>query len=410
MISLRWFGNILFLLKSAKDEIEIINWVHLGSSPEECAENIRSMQQGGSFEILDSFVSKNWPVPLSSDDCMKLGQYGTLFDKTHASTEMPLEIATETLLLTTGIFKSEAALHSVLRETGLALAKDRLRKRGENRDRYVVQAIHAIDDMDRILNLVSNRTYEWYGIHFPELFDLSRDNLQFLRFVRLGSRDSFTEENLSDLSDKRQHRILEAKEDSLGVDLPEEDLQPVQKLASFGVEIARVRDDLERYVDAIMPEIAPNLTALIGGRLGARLIASTGSLENLAKKPSSTMQVLGAEKALFRALKDGSQPPKHGYLFQSPLVHRAPMHQRGKIARSLAGKLSIAARVDFFSGEFIADQLQKEIDTRLKEIASAYPKPPKRRQKKKLKRSQTGGRRPKAKRRQKRLKKDERRN
>ncbi|MHA2272141.1 MAG: NOP5/NOP56 family protein [Candidatus Hodarchaeales archaeon] len=410
MTSLHWFGNILFLLKSEKDEIEIVDWVHLGSSPEECAENIRSMQQGGSFEILDSFVSKNWPASLSSDDCMKLGQYGALFDNTPVSAEMPLEIAIETLLLTNSIFESEAALQSVLRETGLALAKDRLRKRGEDRDRYVVQAIHAIDDMDRILNLVSNRTYEWYGIHFPELFDLSRDNLQFLRFVRLGSRDSFTEKNLSDLSDKRQHRILEAKGDSLGVDLPEEDLQPVQKLASFGVEIARVRDDLERYVDAIMPEIAPNLTALIGGRLGARLIASTGSLENLAKKPSSTMQVLGAEKALFRSLKDGSQPPKHGYLFQSPLVHRAPLHQRGKIARVLAGKLSIAARVDFFSGEFIADELQKEIDARLKEIASVYPKPPKRKQKKKLKRSKTGGRRPRARRRQKRPKKDERRN
>ncbi|MHA2367545.1 MAG: NOP5/NOP56 family protein [Candidatus Hodarchaeales archaeon] len=410
MTSLHWFGNILFLLKSEKDEIEIVDWVHLGSSPEECAENIRSMQQGGSFEILDSFVSKNWPASLSSDDCMKLGQYGALFDNTPVSAEMPLEIAIETLLLTNSIFESEAALQSVLRETGLALAKDRLRKRGEDRDRYVVQAIHAIDDMDRILNLVSNRTYEWYGIHFPELFDLSRDNLQFLRFVRLGSRDSFTEKNLSDLSDKRQQRILEAKGDSLGVDLPEEDLQPVQKLASFGVEIARVRDDLERYVDAIMPEIAPNLTALIGGRLGARLIASTGSLENLAKKPSSTMQVLGAEKALFRSLKDGSQPPKHGYLFQSPLVHRAPLHQRGKIARVLAGKLSIAARVDFFSGEFIADELQKEIDARLKEIASVYPKPPKRKQKKKLKRSKTGGRRPKTRRRQKRPKKDERRN
>ncbi|MFX0114070.1 MAG: NOP5/NOP56 family protein [Candidatus Hodarchaeota archaeon] len=401
MISLHWFGNILFLLKSEEKHAKIVEWAYLGNSPEECAENIRLMRRGESFDILASFASKNWPTPLNPDDCLKLGQNGSLFDESSVSTQTLFELDVETLLLDANIFKSGDALHSTLREIGLALAKDRLRKRGEARDRYVVQAIHAIDDMDRVLNLVSNRTYEWYEIHFPELFDLSRDNLQFLRFVRLGSRDSFTIESLAELSEKRRNRILETKDISLGVNLPEEDIQPIQKFASFGVEIARVRDDLEKYIDEIMPEVAPNLTALIGGRLGARLIASAGSLENLAKKPSSTIQVLGAEKALFRSLKDGSQPPKHGYLFQSPLIHRAPMHQRGKIARLLAGKLSIAARVDFFSGEFIADELQKDIDARLKEITTVYAEPPKRKRKPKSKRHSAPKRSSKPKRRRK---------
>lgn len=406
MITLHWFGNVLFLLKSDDEKVEITDWVHLGRSSEECAENILLMRQGESFEILDEFISRNWPMSLNSDNCLKLGQFGVLSADPSVSTEKALKINVENLLLDSGIFPSEDALHSVLSEIGLTLAKARLRNRGEARDHYVVQAIHAIDDMDRVLNLVSNRTYEWYGIHFPELFDLSRDNLQFLRFVRLGSRDNFTEENLSELSEKRKTRILETKATSLGVGLPEDDLQPIQKLASFGVEIARVRESLEAYIDEIMPEIAPNLTALIGGRLGARLIASTGSLENLAKKPSSTMQVLGAEKALFRSIKEGSSPPKHGYLFQSPLIHRAPVHQRGKIARSLAGKLTIAARVDYFSGEFIADELQKGLDSRLKEIATVYAEPPKRKHKMKSRRQAPTRRRSKPRHRRKHPKKE----
>ena len=382
---MHWFGNVLFSLGIDGKNVEVTDWVRFGDSPEECAKNVGLMRRSESFSILDDFVSKNWANPLNSEDCLKLGQNGVLFespaDSANESALSSSDFDIEKFLLSAGAFPNKQELRSTVRQIGLALAKERLRDRGEARDRYVVQAIHAIDDMDRILNLVSNRVFEWYGIHFPELFDLVRDNLQFLRLVRLGLRNNFSDETLSELSEKRKRKILEVKGESLGVSLPEDDLRPVQELASFGVEIAKVRDHLDSYVDEIMTEVAPNLTALIGGRLGARLIARTGSLENLAKKPSSTMQVLGAEKALFRSLKEGTKPPKHGYIFQSPLIHRAPIHQRGKIARVLAGKLSIASRVDYFSGEFIADVLQKEVDTRIKEIVTTYAEPPKRKRK-----------------------------
>lgn len=125
-----------------------------------------------------------------------------------------------------------------------------------------------------------------------------------------------------------------------------------------------------------MKEVAPNLRELVGSSLGARLIALTGSLEGLAKKPASTIQVLGAEKALFRSLKTGARPPKHGIIFQHQYIHNAPRWQRGKIARALAGKLSIAARVDAFHGEFVADSLKKILDKRVEDIQKKYSKPP----------------------------------
>jgi nucleolar protein 56 len=131
-----------------------------------------------------------------------------------------------------------------------------------------------------------------------------------------------------------------------------------------------------------MKEVAPNVTALVGPLLGARLLSLAGSLEELAKLPASTVQVLGAEKALFRALRTGGKPPKHGVIFQFAEIRRAPKWQRGKIARALATKLAIAAKVDFFTGRYIGDELKKRLYERIEEIKKLYPKPPKREEKK----------------------------
>nr|3GQU_A Chain A, Nop5p Protein [Pyrococcus horikoshii]3GQX_A Chain A, NOP5P PROTEIN [Pyrococcus horikoshii]3GQX_B Chain B, NOP5P PROTEIN [Pyrococcus horikoshii] len=136
---------------------------------------------------------------------------------------------------------------------------------------------------------------------------------------------------------------------------------------------------LEDYIDKAMDDVAPNLKALVGAKLGARLISLAGGLKELAMLPSSTIQVLGAEKALFRHLRTGAKPPKHGVIYQYPAINRSPWWQRGKIARALAGKLAIAARVDYFSGEYIAEELKKELEARIKEIKEKYPRPPKRR-------------------------------
>ncbi|MFX0090163.1 MAG: NOP5/NOP56 family protein [Candidatus Hodarchaeota archaeon] len=263
------------------------------------------------------------------------------------------------------------------REIAYHLARSQIKAVAKARDVFISQAIHALDDFNATLNLIANRLFEWYGLHFPELSSLTRDNVQYMQLIKeIGNQQNFTKKRLSYLSDTRSERILEAKNGSLGVEMPEYDLEPVRKLAELGLQTNRSKEFLEKYIEEAMLQTAPNLSSLISPLVGARLIALAGSLENLAKKPSSTVQVLGAEKALFRALKTKTAPPKHGILFQSPLVHQAVPHQRGRIARALAAKISMAARIDFFSGEFLADELKVSLDQRIKVIQEQYSSPP----------------------------------
>ncbi|MFX0061170.1 MAG: NOP5/NOP56 family protein [Candidatus Hermodarchaeota archaeon] len=264
------------------------------------------------------------------------------------------------------------------REIANHLARTEIKAVAEARDVFISQAIHALDDLTATLNLIANRLYEWYGLHFPELSELTRDNVQYMQLItEIGNQENFTKKKLVHISDTRLENILNAIKGSLGVEMPEYDLEPVRKLAELGIQTNRSKEFLEKYLEEAMQQTAPNISALAGPLIGARLIALAGSLENLAKKPSSTIQVLGAEKALFRALKTDTEPPKHGVLFQNPLVHQAPLHQRGKIARALAAKLSMAARIDFFSGEFLADELKASLDQRIKVIREQYADVPK---------------------------------
>ena len=137
-----------------------------------------------------------------------------------------------------------------------------------------------------------------------------------------------------------------------------------------------LRQNLQNYADSTVEELAPNVQALVGSLLAARLIALAGGLKNLAKMPASTIQILGAEKALFRSLKTGARPPKHGIIFQDTRIHDAKKWQRGKMSRALAGKLAIAARTDAFSGRYIGDSLKANLERRVEEIRDKYRKPP----------------------------------
>ena len=273
---------------------------------------------------------------------------------------------------------SPTELISLLRSKSLVNTQSLLRENVEARDKYIAQAINSIDDINSILNLIYARLSEWYGIHFPELLDLVRDNNQYIRLVskmRGKVRSEIVSEEIDTLSERRQELIHQAAESSLGADISTYDMNPISNLASFGVEILNTKETLETYIEESMKVVAPNLQLLVGSLLGARLISLAGSLENLAKRSSGTIQVLGAEKALFRHLRSGEDPPKHGVIFQSQYIHSAKKHQRGKIARALAGKLSIASRVDFFSGEFIAPTLVENLEKRIEEIKENFPEP-----------------------------------
>jgi len=242
-----------------------------------------------------------------------------------------------------------------------------------------VQAIQTIDDMDKTLNLFMGRIREWYGLHFPELDRLIEKHETYARLIlNLGRRDNFTVENLEKegLPKAKAGQVTEAARASMGAELSEEDMKQIQAMCGNTLGLYDARQSLEKYVDTVMEEVAPNTRALVGSLLGARLIALVGGLNNLAKLPASTVQVLGAEKALFRALRTGARPPKHGIIFQHSLIHEAKRWQRGKLARALAGKLAIAARTDAFSGKYAGEALKASLEKRVGEIEEKYGKPP----------------------------------
>ncbi|WP_297497882.1 C/D box methylation guide ribonucleoprotein complex aNOP56 subunit [Thermococcus sp.] len=267
---------------------------------------------------------------------------------------------------------------------GIALTRLRIQEQSGARDKMIIQAIEALDDIDKVINLLVSRLREWYGLHFPELDELLPKHQQYAAFVKeIGPRENITREKLEKLGfpDGKIEKILNAAEKSMGAPIGKFDSEIIRKLASEIGDLYRLREQIEDYLEMAMDEVAPNVKALVGAKLGARLLSLAGGLRELAVMPASTIQVLGAEKALFRHLRSGAKPPKHGVIFQYPAINRSPWWQRGKIARALAGKLAIAARVDYFSGEYIGGELKKELEQRVKEIKEKYPNPPKRKAK-----------------------------
>lgn len=283
------------------------------------------------------------------------------------------------LAVSLGLVSSEEEFFKWLHDVMMEYTRRKLRKEAQKRDLLAVQAIRAIDDIDKTINLYIARLREWYSVHFPELDEMIKEHPEYAKLVyELGHRDNFTVSSLIKLgySEEKAKKIAEAARNSIGADLSDFDIEYIKVLAGIILDLYKLRNTLEEYIEAVMKEVAPNITALVGPKLGARLLSLAGGLEEMAKLPASTIQVLGAEKALFRALRTGGKPPKHGVIFQHPAIHKSPRWQRGKIARALAAKLSIAAKVDFFSGRFIGDKLVKEFEERVEEIKASTPKPP----------------------------------
>jgi nucleolar protein 56 len=284
------------------------------------------------------------------------------------------------LLLESGLVKSEEEVLPFELSVTYEFTRRGLMGAAKKRDMLAAHSIRTIDDIDKTVNLFVNRLREWYSVHFPELNDIVEDHRLYVKLVAsLGSRENFSESSLKELGVPEQlaGKILDASKRSLGADISEHDLEAIRTFASIILQLYELRDQLEGYVNRIMKEVAPNITELVGPLLGARLISLAGGLDRLATMPASTIQVLGAEKALFRALRTGGRPPKHGIIFQYPEIFRAPKWQRGKIARALAAKLAIAAKVDAFSGRFVGDRLNAELRERIDEIKKIYAAPPK---------------------------------
>lgn len=233
---------------------------------------------------------------------------------------------------------------------GLAhsLSRYKLKFSPDKVDTMIIQAVCLLDDLDKELNNYIMRCREWYGWHFPELGKLITDNITFVKVIRtIGTRDNVAQSDLSDiLPEELEEKVKEIAEISMGTEIAEEDILNIQHLCDQVIEISNYRAQLYEYLKSRMMAIAPNLTVLVGDLVGARLISHAGSLMNLAKHPASTVQILGAEKALFRALKAKKDTPKYGLIYHAQLIGQASTKNKGKISRMLAAKAALATRVD----------------------------------------------------------------
>ncbi|KAF7197703.1 Nucleolar protein 58 [Pseudocercospora fuligena] len=232
-----------------------------------------------------------------------------------------------------------------------SLSRHKLKFSPDKVDTMIIQAIALLDDLDKELNTYAMRVKEWYGWHFPELAKIINDNLAYSRLIlAMGMRSNASSTDLSDiLPEEIETSVKGAAEISMGTEITDEDLENIQALAEQVVGFTEYRAQLSSYLSARMQAIAPNLTALVGELVGARLIAHAGSLMNLAKSPASTIQILGAEKALFRALKTKHDTPKYGLIYHASLIGQASGKNKGKIARMLATKSTLGLRVDALS-------------------------------------------------------------
>eukprot|EP00039_Didymoeca_costata_P018613 m.334201 g.334201 ORF g.334201 m.334201 type:complete len:496 (+) comp17311_c0_seq1:186-1673(+) len=232
-----------------------------------------------------------------------------------------------------------------------SLSRYKLKFSPDKVDTMIVQAISLLDDLDKELNTYAMRVREWYGWHFPEMGKIVTDNLAYARVViSLGFRTDIQKKSLEDVLDEDVvDDVKEAAQISMGSEISDVDLMNIQHLAEQVIAITEYRDQLYDYLKNRMHAIAPNLTVMVGDLVGARLIAHSGSLLNLAKHPASTVQILGAEKALFRALKTKHDTPKYGLLYHASLVGQSQPKNKGKMSRVLAAKAVLMARFDAFA-------------------------------------------------------------
>lgn len=361
----------VFFQKDPKETAEKLAKIEAGKVVDEIVKLIEKLQEKGYttfvFESLE--IARNIREKLNIDvDVAKPSEAGELLRRN-------IDRFAEEV----GFVKHAPDIRRWTHKVSMELTKMRVKRAIEKRDLAVVQAIQTIDDFDKTLNLFIGRIREWYGLHFPELDRLVEKHETYARLVaNLGDRENLTRENLEKegLPRAKAERIVEVAQVSMGASLSNEDADQIQAMCRTVLALYDLRQSLEGYVDSTMEEVAPNIRALAGPLLGARLIALAGGLNNMAKMPASTIQVLGAEKALFRSLRTGTHPPKHGIIFQHNLIQEAKRWQRGKVARTLAGKLAIATRTDVFSGKYIGDTLKADVERRIKEIQEKYSKPP----------------------------------
>ncbi|EXJ92222.1 hypothetical protein A1O3_00772 [Capronia epimyces CBS 606.96] len=356
-------------------------------------EELHDISEGIASDYLKSFLELNLPKPgkknkvtLGVSDKILAGSIKGAFPNIECETGDTSEVVRDLLR---GIRQHSEKLLKQLREgdtgtaqlgLGHAYSRAKVKFSVQKNDNHIIQAIAILDQLDKAINTFSMRVREWYSWHFPELVKIVSDNHKYAQaalFVK--DKKSLSEDSLHDLAavvdddEDVAKSIIEAAKTSMGQEISDSDMDNVTLFAQRVVSLANYRKTLHTYLVSKMSVVAPNLATLIGEIVGARLISHAGSLTNLSKYPASTVQILGAEKALFRALKTKGNTPKYGLLYHSSFIGRAGQKNKGRISRFLANKCSIASRIDNFSetpSTAFGQALKKQVEERLEFYAS----------------------------------------
>ena len=358
------------------------------SSAENALENINCVSEGVLTDDLKNFLELNLPKASVKDGKkkykFKLGlQEKSVATAVQESLGFPCQVNQTVAEICRGVRMHFTNYISALDGGNLAKAqlglghsysRAKVKFNVNRSDNMIIQAICILDQMDKDINTFSMRIREWYGWHFPELVKLVPDMFIYARCVAfIKDKTSLNEGSLKELTaivldEDVAAQVLQAARVSMGMEMSEVDMRNIQRFTEKLVNLGSFRKQLHVYLETKMSYVAPNLGALIGEMVAARLISHAGSLTNLAKCPASTVQILGAEKALFRALKTRGNTPKYGLIFHSSFIGRASAKNKGRISRYLANKCAMASRIDSFSeepttkfGEKMRDQVEERL-------------------------------------------------
>ncbi|CCD43379.1 putative pre-rrna processing nucleolar protein [Botrytis fragariae] len=368
--------------------VKLVNFAPYRNAAE-ALENINMISEGVLSDYLKSNLELNMPKPskkkktiLGVSDKTLAGSIKEEFPGVSCETGETSEVVADLLrglrLHAPKLLKGlqEGDVERAQLGLGHAYSRAKVKFSVQKNDNHIIQAIATLDHLDKAVNTFSMRVREWYGWHFPELVRLVSDNHTYAKLaLAIGNKKNLTDEDLHDIAalvdddgDKAQS-IIDAAKVSMGQDISVNDMENVSAFANRVVKLAEYRRSLFQYLTDKMAIVAPNLAALIGEVVAARLISHAGSLTNLSKYPASTVQILGAEKALFRALKTKGNTPKYGLIYHSSFIGRAGAKNKGRISRFLANKCSIASRIDNFSeaptnkfGEALRAQVEERLD------------------------------------------------
>ncbi len=256
-----------------------------------------------------------------------------------------------------------------LREKALKSAKEGIRNAYASEEYALMQAINAYRETTKSYNLAYERLSEWYGIYFPEIKIANPDMLADLA-IALNAKGTISKETImAAVKDQERADSIYAKAAAtIGRQMNDEEKAALISYAGMCKRMFEALAGIEEYLKVGSKRLMPNTTYLTDEKIAAELLARAGSMERLALMPASTIQLLGAEKALFKHIKFGSKPPKYGALFKLPRITAARRDLRGRYARAYAAKIAIALKADQFTKNFIAERLMNDLEESLKRI------------------------------------------